>query len=67
MLIGLISIYLSIHPFGTSVENVVNYIRNIDKNVTIQQVENLLVTNKMLFKQFQHSDEKSLWKLVNFS
>jgi len=64
--IGHIAIYLSIHPFGSSVEGVVNYIKNIDKNVTYQQIENLLVINKILFENFRH-DNTSLWKLVNFS
>jgi len=63
---GHIAIYLSIHPFGISVESIVNYIKNIDKNVTSQQVENLLVNNQILFENFQH-DDLSLWKLVNFS
>lgn len=62
---GLVSIYLSIHPFGTGVENVVSYIRNIDKNITTQEVENLLVANEILFEHCQHND--NLWKLVNFS
>lgn len=60
------AIYLNIHPFGISVESVVNYIKNIDKNITSQQIENLLVTNQILFENFQHNDS-SLWKLVNFS
>jgi len=64
--VGHIAIYLSIHPFGTNVESVVNYIKNIDKNVTYQQIENLLVINKILFENFRH-DNTSLWKLVNFS
>jgi len=63
---GHIAIYLSIHPFGISVESVVNYIKNIDKCVTFQQIENLLDTNQILFENFQHN-ESSLWKLVNFS
>lgn len=61
------AVFLSIHPFGTSVENVVNYIKNIDKNITTQQIEKLLVTNQMLFEHCHHSNDKSLWKLVNFS
>ncbi|KAL4132460.1 hypothetical protein QTP88_009604 [Uroleucon formosanum] len=64
--LGYIAIYLSIHPFGISVESIVNYIKNIDKNVTSQQVENLLVTNQILFENVQHNDS-SLWKLANFS
>lgn len=63
---GLVSIYLSIHPFGTSIETIVSYIKNIDKNITTQEVENLLVINKILFKQCQLGDEKSLWTLVPF-
>ncbi|XP_015369169.1 PREDICTED: ecto-NOX disulfide-thiol exchanger 2 isoform X2 [Diuraphis noxia] len=65
-LLGHIAIYLNIHPFGISVESIVNYIKNIDKNITSQQIENLLVTNQILFENFQH-DDSSLWKLVNFS
>jgi len=65
-LTGHMAIYLNIHPFGISVESVVNYIKNIDKNITSQQIENLLVTNQILFENFQHNDS-SLWKLVNFS
>jgi len=64
--LGHIAIYLSIHPFGTSIESVVSYIKNIDKNVTSQQIENLLVTNQILFENFQN-DDTSLWKLINFS
>jgi len=64
--IGHIAIYLSIHPFGTSVESVVNYIKNIDKNITYQQIENILVINKILFENFRQ-DNTSLWKLVSFS
>jgi uncharacterized protein YqgV (UPF0045/DUF77 family) len=65
-LTGLVSIFLSIHPFGTCIENVVSYIRNVDKNITTQEIENLLVTNQILFEHCQHNDNKSLWKLVNF-
>lgn len=64
---GFISIYLSIHPFGTNIENVVSYIKNIDKNVTSQQIENLLVSNQILFEHCQHGNNNSMWKLVNFS
>lgn len=67
MLTGFISIYLSIHPFGTSIENVISYIKNFDKNITTQQIENLLVSNQILFENFQHGNDNSLWKLVNFS
>lgn len=64
---GFISIYLSIHPFGTSIESVVSYIKNIDKNVTTQQIENILVSNQILFEQCQNDNDNSFWKLVNFS
>jgi len=67
LFIGLVSIYLNIHPFGSNVENILNYIKNIDKNITTQQIEKLLVTNQILFEHCQHIDGKSLWKLVNFS
>jgi len=64
---GLVSIYLSIHPFGSNIENIVNYIKNVEKNITIQQIEKLLVTNQILFEHCQLGDGKTLWKLVNFS
>lgn len=67
MFTGHVSIFLSIHPFGIGIENIINYIKNIDKNVTTQQIENLLVTNQILFENCQNDDFKSLWKLVNFS
>lgn len=67
MFTGHVSIFLSIHPFGISIENIINYIKNIDKNVTTQQIENLLVTNQILFENCRNDDFKSLWKLVNFS
>ncbi|XP_050422070.1 ecto-NOX disulfide-thiol exchanger 1 isoform X2 [Adelges cooleyi] len=65
-LLSIISIYLNIHPFGACIENIVNYIKNIDGNVTIRQVENLLLINRNLFKRFQHDDEEVRWKLVSF-
>jgi len=64
---GLVSIFLSIHPFGASFESIVNYIKLTNNNVTTQQIENILVTNKILFERCQYGNEKSLWKLVSFS
>lgn len=64
---GLLSIFLSIHPFGASFESIVSYIKLTNNNVTTQQIENVLVTNKILFEYCQFDNEKSFWKLVNFS
>lgn len=61
------AIFLSIHPFGTSVENIVNYVKNIDKNITTQQIEKLLITNQILFQHCHQYNDNSFWKLVNFS
>lgn len=57
-LIGLISSFLVIHPFGASLENIFTYVQRIVTNVRIQHVEKVLRRYRSIFHEIdvQSSD-----------
>ncbi|XP_044003931.1 ecto-NOX disulfide-thiol exchanger 2 isoform X2 [Aphidius gifuensis] len=50
-LIGLISTFLHIHPFGASVDYVWSYLQKIDSGLRPNEVENLMLRFPQVFKQ----------------
>lgn len=50
-LIGLLSTFLHVHPFGASVDYIWSYLQRLDSSLRTSDVENLLVKFPNLFKQ----------------
>ncbi|XP_050540768.1 ecto-NOX disulfide-thiol exchanger 2 isoform X2 [Daktulosphaira vitifoliae] len=65
-LLALSSIYLNIHPLGASIENIFIYIKDINNEITIEELEKLLKDSDHLFEKFQLDNKQYRWKLSSF-
>ena len=53
-LIGLISSFLVVHPFGASLENILTYVQQVSMQLRAKDVENILDRYKSIFNETDH-------------
>ncbi|MEE6471111.1 hypothetical protein FKM82_009183 [Ascaphus truei] len=51
MLIGIISTFLNVHPFGANIEYLWSYLQQLDSRISATEIETLLMTQPRMFKQ----------------
>lgn len=64
-LIGLMSTYLVVHPFGATVRTIHEYLQRVLKNVDVNEMNNVLNRHKTIFGEVDGSDEL-MWKFIGF-
>lgn len=64
-LIGLLSSFLIIHPYGASLENILTYVKQISMELNAKDVENTLRRHKIIFDEVVASNETK-WKFCGF-
>ncbi|XP_022098675.1 ecto-NOX disulfide-thiol exchanger 1-like isoform X2 [Acanthaster planci] len=70
MLVGIISTFLHVHPFGASVEYLWSYLQRLSFNVSPQQIEALLIKFPKMFKQELFGVGATLekrWKFIGYN
>ncbi|GAB6023774.1 hypothetical protein CHUAL_008527 [Chamberlinius hualienensis] len=68
-LIGLLSTFLNVHPFGASVDYIWSYVHCLDSTIKSSDVENLLLKFPSIFKQEFTGVGASLerkWRFIGF-
>ncbi|XP_054722333.1 ecto-NOX disulfide-thiol exchanger 2-like [Uloborus diversus] len=66
-LIGLISTFLNVHPFGASIDHICSYLHQIDCTVRARDVESLMKRFPLIFKEESTGIGASLEKKWTFS
>ncbi|KAM8975799.1 ecto-NOX disulfide-thiol exchanger 1 isoform 1-T1 [Pelodytes ibericus] len=51
LLIGIISTFLNVHPFGANIEYLWSYLQQLDSRISANEIETLLVKLPRMFKQ----------------
>ncbi|XP_038050272.1 ecto-NOX disulfide-thiol exchanger 1-like [Patiria miniata] len=70
MLVGIISTFLHVHPFGASVEYLWSYLQRLSFNVSPQQIEGLLSKFPKMFQQELFGVGATLekrWKFIGYN
>ncbi|XP_060548106.1 ecto-NOX disulfide-thiol exchanger 2 isoform X2 [Pantherophis guttatus] len=69
LLVGIISTFLHVHPFGASIEYICSYLQRLDSKICATEVENLMTRLQHTFKQEMNGVGASLekrWKFCGF-
>ncbi|XP_070614422.1 ecto-NOX disulfide-thiol exchanger 2 isoform X1 [Erythrolamprus reginae] len=69
LLVGIISTFLHVHPFGASIEYICSYLQRLDSKICTTEVENLMTRLQHTFKQELNGVGASLekrWKFCGF-
>ncbi|XP_030065405.1 ecto-NOX disulfide-thiol exchanger 2 isoform X3 [Microcaecilia unicolor] len=69
LLIGIISTFLHVHPFGASIEYICSYLQRLDSKICTNEVEMILSRRQHTFKQEMSGVGASLekrWKFCGF-
>ncbi|XP_026558751.1 ecto-NOX disulfide-thiol exchanger 2 isoform X1 [Pseudonaja textilis] len=69
LLVGIISTFLHVHPFGASIEYICSYLQRLDSKICATEVENLMTGLQHTFKQEMNGVGASLekrWKFCGF-
>lgn len=51
LLIGIVSTFLNVHPFGANIEYLWSYLQQLDSRISANEVENILMRLPRMFKQ----------------
>ncbi|XP_032993117.1 ecto-NOX disulfide-thiol exchanger 2 isoform X1 [Lacerta agilis] len=69
LLVGIISTFLHVHPFGASIEYICSYLQRLDSKICASEVEALMMRLQHTFKQEMSGVGASLekrWKFCGF-
>ncbi|XP_051825200.1 ecto-NOX disulfide-thiol exchanger 2 isoform X3 [Antechinus flavipes] len=69
LLVGIISTFLHVHPFGASIEYICSYLQRLDTKISTSEVETLMSRLQCTFKQEMTGVGASLekrWKFCGF-
>ncbi|XP_054852654.1 ecto-NOX disulfide-thiol exchanger 2 isoform X2 [Eublepharis macularius] len=69
LLVGIISTFLHVHPFGASIEYICSYLQRLDSKICASEVETLMTRLQHTFKQEMSGVGASLekrWKFCGF-
>ncbi|XP_063169847.1 ecto-NOX disulfide-thiol exchanger 2 isoform X1 [Candoia aspera] len=69
LLVGIISTFLHVHPFGASIEYICSYLQRLDSKICASEVETLMTRLQHTFKQEMNGVGASLekrWKFCGF-
>ncbi|XP_053554895.1 ecto-NOX disulfide-thiol exchanger 2 [Bombina bombina] len=69
LLIGIISTFLHVHPYGASMDYICSYLQQLDQKVCQQEIQNLLSSNHRLFQSELSGTGATLaarWKFCGF-
>ncbi|XP_062997640.1 ecto-NOX disulfide-thiol exchanger 2 isoform X2 [Elgaria multicarinata webbii] len=69
LLVGIISTFLHVHPFGANIEYICSYLQRLDSKICASEVESLMMRLQHTFKQEMSGVGASLekrWKFCGF-